>query len=99
MTPPSVERGGSCNAHVDMARDITRLEAEMGHIRQNFDQVTESCERLSEKIDELGSKIASPDITKTWILGAFGLVGGMMTVLVSVISNADKLSKLIGWGG
>lgn len=68
-------------------------------MRQNFDQVTASNQALADKIDALSEKVAAPDITKTWIVGAFGVVGGCMTVLVAIISNADKLAKVMGWGG
>lgn len=106
MTPPagtSVERGGECAAHVAVMIAITKLEQETGHMRQNFDQVTTASERLAEKIDALSERVTAPEVTKTWILGVFGIAGTLMTVcsgvLVAAITNADKLSKLIGWGG
>ena len=103
MTPPergnSVERGGQCGAHTEVMVEIAKIQSEVGHMRSNFDSVTDSCEKLAAKIDALSEKVAAPDITKTWIVGAFGVVGGCMTVLVAMISNADKLAKLIGWGG
>lgn len=101
MTPPAagVERGGQCAAHVDVMIGLTQVQGELGHVRNNFDQVTETCKTLAIKIDALSEKVTSPDITKTWIVGAFSVIGGCMTVLVAIISNADKLAKVIGWGG
>lgn len=108
MTPPSnanagVERGEQCQAHVAVMIAITKLEQETGHMRQNFDQVTTASERLAEKIDQLAERVTAPEVTKTWIVAAFGIAGTLMTVgsgvLVAVISNSDKLAKLIGWGG
>ena len=107
MTPPErgniVERGGQCSAHVEVMIGLTQVQGELGHVRTNFDQVTETCKALAEKIDALSEKIQAPEVTKTWIVAAFGICGTLISVtcgvLVAVITNADKLSKLIGWGG
>ena len=110
MVPPnhgnSVERGGQCGAHTEVMVEIAKIQSEVGHMRSNFDSVTEACaklaariEALAEKVQALSEKIQAPEVTKTWLVGMFSLVGGGISVLVAINANADKLAKLVGIGG
>jgi len=97
--PSGVERGEQCQAHIGIVKEIVQLQGEVLHMKNEFGRMATGVEKLVEKIEADRQEQRSPEITKTFMVGLFGAFGGCVTVLVAVITNADKLAKLIGWGG
>jgi hypothetical protein len=95
----SVQLGEQCQAHIGIVKEIVQLQGEVLHMKNEFGRMATGVEKLVEKLEADRQDRGSPEITKAFIVGLFGLFGGGITVVVALITNADKLSKLIGWGG
>lgn len=90
-----VKRGQQCDAHVGIVKEITQLQVEVLHMKNEFARMATGIEQLVQKIEP--SK--QPEITKTFITLILALFSGGSAIIVALVTNADKIQKLIGWGG
>ena len=102
----NVEPATRCEQHMGMVRDISRLQTEVEHMNRSITESVALQKEIKQSLDDemsvISSKISNPEITKVWIVGMFSVCCGIMTlctgVIVALVSNADKISHLLGWG-
>jgi hypothetical protein len=88
-----------------MVRDISRLQTEVEHMNRSITESVALQKEIKQSLDDemsiISSKISNPELSKAWIIGAFSLCCGIMTmftgIIVVVVNNADKIGKLLGW--
>ena len=91
-----------CDQHLGVVKDLAKLQSEVEHMNKAISESVALQHEQSAKLDEIKAGMRSPEISKAWILGALSFVGGVFgvtgAVIVALITNVDKISKLLGWG-